>query len=105
MSNSSYHFFFSNLANPLRIDIVLSLRNKEKSVTQLYKELGVEQSKLSHALAALRCCNIVESKKKGKSRIYYLNKSTIIPILSLIDKHSENFCKTPCSKCEKGRKD
>ncbi|MEK6917680.1 MAG: metalloregulator ArsR/SmtB family transcription factor [Nanoarchaeota archaeon] len=99
--NASYHFFFSNLANPLRIDIVLSLRDKEKSVTKLYKELGVEQSKLSHALASLRCCNIVESKKQGKERIYFLNKKTIMPILNLIDKHSTNFCKTPCSKCEK----
>ncbi|MEK6945445.1 MAG: metalloregulator ArsR/SmtB family transcription factor [Nanoarchaeota archaeon] len=100
-ANGAYHFFFSNLANPLRIDIILSLRDKEKSVTKLYKELGVEQSKLSHALAALRCCNIVESKKKGKERIYFLNRKTILPMLDLINKHSTNFCKTPCSKCGK----
>lgn len=98
MNNSKYHVFFSNLANPLRISIIQSLKEKEKNVTEISKDLNVEQSKVSHSLSSLRCCNIVNVKQKGKQRIYYLNKNTILPMLKLIDNHSKTFCKCEC--CE-----
>ncbi len=99
MNNHTYHFFFSNLANPLKIEIILSLRQKEKSVTGLAKSLEVEQSKVSHALTSLRDCNIVKVKQKGKQRIYFLNKKTIVPMLKLIDKHAKIFCTGDCRRC------
>ena len=97
MNNSTYHIFFNNLANPLRIKIIISLRNKEKNVTEISKELGVEQSKISHALRNLKSCRIVDVKQKGKERIYFLNKKTIVPMLKLIDKHAKSFC--DCKNC------
>ena len=100
MKNSTYHVFFNTLANPLRIGIILSLKAREKSVTELTKELKIEQSKISHALALLRCCNVVKAKQKGKKRMYFLNKDTIIPMLKLIEKHAEAHCKT-CLACKK----
>ena len=99
MNNSTYHLFFTNLANPLRIDLILSLKQKEKNVTVISKELNVEQSKISHALTSLRDCNIVDVKQKGKERIYSLNKKTIVPMLNLIEKHSQKFCSGNCAKC------
>lgn len=89
----TYHIFFSKLANPLKIDILVSLKNKDKSVLELSKDLDIEQSKLSHALKALKCCNIVNVKKEGKKRIYSVNKETILPMLKLIDKHEKCYCK------------
>lgn len=97
---STYHVFFGNLANPLRIGILSALKNKDMGVMCLAKELGVEQSKLSHALASLRECNIVNVKQKGKERIYSLNKKTILPILKLIDKHAKNHCNGKCKHCK-----
>ena len=101
MNNSTYHIFFSNLSNPLRISIVTSLRKKEKSVSELVGELKVEQSKISHALRNLKDCKIVDSKQKGKQRIYFLNKKTIVPILKLIDKHANYFCEGNCMRCKR----
>ena len=101
MKDSTYHHFFMNLANPLKINIILDLRDREKSVTELSKSLKVEQSKISHALSSLRCCNIVKVKQKGKKRIYYLNKNTIIPMLRLIDKHADTYCKSKCNLLKK----
>ena len=101
MKKSTYHVFFTNLANPLKIRIITSLKEKEKNVTELSRDLKVEQSKISHALTNLRCCNIVEVKQIGKKRIYRLNKKTIIPILKLIDKHSKVFCGGKCQGCKK----
>ncbi len=91
--NKTYHIFFSKLSNKLRIDIISNLEKNPKSVTELVKELKIEQSKLSHALRELRECNIVDVKQKGKERVYSLSK-TIVPILRLIDCHSKG-----CGKC------
>jgi DNA-binding transcriptional ArsR family regulator len=103
MNNSStYHVFFRNLANPLKIKIISALKEKESSVGELTHELEVEQSKVSHALALLKKCNIVNVKKEGKERIYSLNKKTIIPMLKMIDEHSKSFCSCKeCRRCEK----
>tara|TARA_Y100000310_G_C20687229_1_gene819859 strand:- start:2516 stop:2818 length:303 start_codon:yes stop_codon:yes gene_type:complete len=94
MKSSTYHVFFSKLSNKLRIDLISCLDKKSMSVNELVKELKTEQSKISHALRELKKCNIVKSEKKGKQRIYSLGK-TIIPILRLIECHSQN-----CSKCK-----
>ena len=93
MKNNTYHFFFRNLANPIKINIISSLKEKELSVGELSEKLGIEQSKLSHSLASLKCCNIVNVKQKGRQRIYFLNKDTILPMLKMIDKHETKFCK------------
>jgi DNA-binding transcriptional ArsR family regulator len=99
MKNSAYHVFFTNLANPLKIDIITALKEKEmgSSVSELTEELNVEQSKISHALALLKKCKIVNMKQEGKKRIYSLNKETIVPMLKLIDKHSKANCE--CASC------
>ena len=93
MNNSTYHVFFAKLSNKIRIDIISSLEEKSKSVMELSNELGIEQSKLSHALSELKKCNIVNFEQKGKQKIYSLSK-TIVPILKLIKCHSKG-----CGKC------
>jgi DNA-binding transcriptional ArsR family regulator len=82
---------------------MLSLKESEKNVTQLYKDLEVEQSKISHALASLKSCNIVKSRQNGKQRIYYLNKTTIPKILELTDEHAKSFCGKPYCSCDRSK--
>jgi ArsR family transcriptional regulator, zinc-responsive transcriptional repressor len=97
LNHESYYFFFNKLSNPLRMGIILSLREREKSVSEISEELGVEQSKISHALFSLKNCNILGMKQQGKQRIYSLNKDTIIPILELVEAHSNKHCRGNCS--------
>jgi len=92
MKCNTYHIFFKNLANPLKVNIISLLKEKDLSVSELTKKLKEEQSKVSHALASLNNCNIVEAKQQGKNKIYSLNKKTILPILKTIDKHKCEFC-------------
>lgn len=101
MTSHKYNLFFNNLSNKLKIDIILSLKENSKSVTELSKKLKIEQSKISHALSSLRDCSIVNAEQKGKQRIYSLNKKTIIPMLNLIDRHAHNFCRGNCKKYER----
>ena len=93
-----YYRFFGKLANPLKIKIIGELKRKPSSVLELARGLGIEQSKLSHALLGLKRCSIVQVKKEGKRRIYSLNKETILPMLKIIDKHERKFCKRCCYK-------
>ncbi|MFW5847067.1 MAG: ArsR/SmtB family transcription factor [Nanoarchaeota archaeon] len=94
----SYHLFFRNLANPLKINILTLLRKSPKSVNEISQELKQEQSKISHSLATLNKCHIVEVQQKGKNRIYNLNKNTIIPILNIIDNHKCKYCESRKNK-------
>ena len=86
------------------MDIILALRGKEMNVGAISKKLGVEQSKVSHALASLRCCKIVQVKQKGKNRVYSLNKKTIVPILELTDKHAKICCNRKTCSCKESKR-
>jgi len=99
MKGERYYRFLNNLANPLRIQIMETLRSGEKSVGEITKELKAEQSKISHALISMKCCHIVEARQEGKSRIYSLNKETIVPIFEIIDKHAKEQCGSKCCAC------
>jgi len=103
MNTKTYHLFFSKLASPLKMEIISLLKKNEKglSVTEITKNMWVEQSKMSHALADLRKCKIVKVKRNGKRRIYSLNKETILPILEIIDKHARDNCGGNCTYCSK----
>lgn len=96
----TYHIFFGNLSSASRVEIIAKLKDKDMSVSELARKMKIEQSKLSHSLAKLRSCNLVNFKSKGKERIYYLNKRTMLPILKIIDNHSNNFCGGNCANCK-----
>lgn len=91
MKELSYKLFFKALSNKTRFKIINSLRKGSKSVSELVKETGFEQSRISHNLKCLIDCGFVENNRNGKQVIYSLNKETIKPLLKLIDKHIEKY--------------
>ena len=58
------------MANPLRLAILYSLKNGEKTVNELAELVGVSQSNVSQHLALMRQRQIVKTRKAGVS-IYY----------------------------------
>lgn len=98
MKCGSYYSFFANLANSTRFKIVMALREKDMSVSEIVEKVEEEQSTVSHNLKKLSDCNIIDAQKKGKERIYSLNKETIIPILNLVDNHVKKKCNMRCCK-------
>ena len=91
-----YNRFFGTLANQYRLDIIEALFNGKGTVTQLVKSLKFEQSTVSHNLRRLEECGFVSVIPNGKERIYSLNKETIKPLLSLMKKHMDKYCKKVC---------
>lgn len=58
------------LSNPIRLEIINLLRDKERSVNELVKLAKISQSNISQHLTILRQNNLVLTKRKGKN-IYY----------------------------------
>jgi DNA-binding transcriptional ArsR family regulator len=94
--------FFTNLANPTRLDALEQLMQKPMSVNELAASLGQEQSMVSHNLKPLLECNLITVKRQGKKRIYMVNEETIRPIFATIQNHAEKFCPTG-GKCLRGK--
>ena len=89
----SYDRFLVTLRNKTRLTIVQSLVKKPKKVNQLTKELGIHQSSVSHALKRLLDCGFVFVERRGKERIYSINKKTISPLIKLMKNHVDTYCK------------
>ena len=81
-----------NFANKTKLEIILSLRDKPLSVTEIAEKINEEQSKISHNLKKLATCHILEVKKEGKKRVYSLNKETVAPMLNIVEKHVKKNC-------------
>lgn len=75
--------FFSGLANPVRLGIVLQLFDGEKSVGELVRALSVSQGHVSNQLACLRWCGYVASNRAGRQTHYYLRDARVRAIVEL----------------------
>jgi ArsR family transcriptional regulator len=69
--------FFKALAHPLRIKILETLRDSEKSVTELQNLLATDQSSVSQQLGVLRAKNLISARKNGTS-VYYSTRDPLI---------------------------
>ncbi|OGZ09851.1 MAG: hypothetical protein A3D65_00470 [Candidatus Lloydbacteria bacterium RIFCSPHIGHO2_02_FULL_50_13] len=101
MLELSYKRFFTTLGNENRLLIVqyLALRGP-KNVTQIAAGTKLEQTAVSHSLKRLLSCQFIHLQQNGRERIYSINKSTIKPLLRLLNTHVNTFCKKVCHKCE-----
>ena len=83
-------YILRSLAHETRLCVLMHLtQTKEKSVSDLLKELGCEQSLLSHHLTDMRAKGILNARRDGKQNLYSINNEQIIPLLECI----MNYCK------------
>lgn len=62
------------------------------NVTQLSKKLEQEQSMISHNLRLLTNCHFVSVERKGKQRIYSVNKETMGSLFETVENHARKYC-------------
>jgi DNA-binding transcriptional ArsR family regulator len=73
------------IAHPVRISIVGCLEDgKEKTVTEIHSQLGIEQSTASHHLGILKDKGVLSSKRDGKNTLYYLKHENLRTVLNCI---------------------
>jgi DNA-binding transcriptional ArsR family regulator len=73
------------IAHPIRISIIGCLEDGgKKTVTEIHKQLGIEQSTTSHHLGILKDKGVLASKREGKNTWYFLKHDSLKTILSCV---------------------
>jgi DNA-binding transcriptional ArsR family regulator len=75
------------IAHPIRISIIGCLEDgRMKTVSEIHKQLGIEQSTASHHLGILKDKNVLASKREGKNTWYFLKHENLKTILNCVNK-------------------
>jgi len=93
LSQTCYRFF-STLSNPARLAMLENLSERSMSVSEIAEALRQEQSMISHNLSLLARCGFVHVERKGKERVYHLNKETFETLLRIVENHAQKYCPT-----------
>ncbi|MBF2067839.1 MAG: winged helix-turn-helix transcriptional regulator [Calothrix sp. C42_A2020_038] len=92
---------FHALSDPLRVNVLELLRQKELCVCDLCDVLGVTQSKLSFHLKSLKEAGLLRSRQEGRWIYYSLN----LPQFAMLEQYLAEFrCFSPIISthaCEK----
>jgi ArsR family transcriptional regulator len=81
---------FKILSNPVRIQILNSLRQGEQSVNDIAQWLEVEASSVSQQLAVLKRYNLVTGRRQGNFIFYSVNEPEIFNVLDAAKKVFNN---------------
>jgi len=73
--------FYKVFGDSTRLKILITLMDKECSVTELTQKIGAEQSAISHQLRVLKQTKFVKSRKYGKMVLYSLADDHINTII------------------------
>ena len=91
-SNEAYYLLFSTLANRTRLAIIDVLNDGSKTVAEISKALGQQETTIEHNLEALQSCMIVSSKKSEREQRYFLNKEIVEPLSEILSFHVSKYC-------------
>ena len=75
------------LATPSRLQILASLRAGPLTVSQIIREVGMEQSAVSHQLRVLRDHGVVTVERRGRERLYTLGDGDVSALLDHAYRH------------------
>ncbi len=73
------------MADTTRLSILESLREGEKTTSQIVKETKHNQSNVSNHLACLLDCGLVKNRREGKNIFYKLNNTKVAKLLEESD--------------------
>lgn len=80
---------FKALGDETRLSILHLLAENEANVTTISERLNIEQSNVSHQLKTLKTNRLVQSRREGKSNIYFLDDHHVHGMLEQVIAHVE----------------
>lgn len=72
------------MANPKRLLILCNLLEQERSVSELSRIVGLEQSPLSQHLSKLRALGLVKTRRDGQTIFYRLASEPVTRVLTTL---------------------
>ena len=79
--------FFSMLADPTRLKIVVALKTSELCVHEISETIELSVSAVSHQLRLLKTAKLVRNRRAGKMIYYVLDDEHISQLLLLANAH------------------
>ncbi len=76
---------FRGFADSTRLAILESLRNGEKTVTEIVQETGQSQSNVSNHLSCLLECGLLKNRRDGKNIYYSIRNAKVEKLLKNSD--------------------
>jgi DNA-binding transcriptional ArsR family regulator len=92
--------FIRAFSDKTRLQILESIKETEKTVSQIVDELNGNQSNISQHLACLKGCGIIISRQEGKFIYYSLRNEQIAQLLHVMDAVFHQV-KAEVAACEK----
>lgn len=77
--------FCKTFSHPVRLAILDSFREGERTVSSLVKETGATQSTVSQQLSLLRRLGIVRTRRDGRRVFYRLTDKRVLKAYDLVD--------------------
>ncbi|MEK3883112.1 metalloregulator ArsR/SmtB family transcription factor [Paenibacillus sp. PL2-23] len=77
--------FIRGFGDKTRLQILDSIKQEEKSVTQLMAEVEASQSSISQHLGCLKECGLIVGRQEGKFMYYSLSSDRIKLLLDMMD--------------------
>ncbi|MBT2758779.1 winged helix-turn-helix transcriptional regulator [Mesobacillus foraminis] len=77
--------FLRGFADKTRLQILDCVKEKEKTVSDIVKEINGIQSNISQHLACLKGCGILTGRQEGKYVYYSLRSQSIKTLLDMFD--------------------
>jgi ArsR family transcriptional regulator len=82
--------FFNVLSDEIRLKIINSLMDDEKTVSEIVLTVGISQSAVSHQLRLLRQFGIVKYRKVGKYVYYSIDDEHVEKVINQAFEHIEH---------------
>ena len=79
------------MAHPVRLGVIEILADGERTVTQLYEELGCSQSMMSQQLKILCQQKLVDIRKEGTQKYCSLSNRDFLKLFDCMHKHLRQF--------------
>ena len=102
-ANKKVTKFFSSLSDETRLNIILALSEKPRTVTDIHKYVGKDKltlSAISHQLKQLSDLNIINYKKEGKEKTFELSDKVCWCILRDTFDQFNKKLNINCRKCK-----
>jgi len=89
MDKSIFEFqaeFCKAMGNAMRLQVLHTLRNGPKTVTEIMQETGFSQTNVSRQLAVLRGVGVVDHQRRGTEMLYVLTNPQVGEVCDLVRK-------------------
>ena len=85
---------FKALSEPIRLSLVMSVMEGEKTVGELVEVTGAHQANISRHLHTLADAGILKRRKEGLHVLYSIADSTVFDLCDLVCGSVEEYLKT-----------